>query len=558
MKSKKKRIWIAGILLILLAAAGVGIWFFTRSSGEPVNVFPFRYVGMTEYWGDNQESYGPVSTDRIQTVYITETQIITEIAVSQGDTVKKGDLLMSFDTTLSDLALERKRLGVEKLRLQLKDAKERLQEIRSMKPMVIPKTSDDAEDEDVEAGEILEGNYQLSRNVEYDGSSQETALICWLNSGAAVDDALLEAIRLQAEEFINLNREAEWESSEEENESELQSEEETEQETQETQPERGPYVPVEIYDYYVIIKVTRGNAELGSRVTWQGFRVRGSGDAGFRFTLFDAHGIPDHMLAEGEEMADTSIPEVDYGSGYTSAQLADMRREQEKKIRDLEFEIKMAETDYQIMLTEVSDGNVYAEIDGKVVSVLSEDEARMNRQPILKISGGGGFYIEGTISELEKENLQIGQEVTVNDWNSGMTYTGKVTAIGDFPSVNGSWNGIGNPNSSYYPFTAFVDETADLQAGSHVSVQFSTAGAEHGLYLENPFIRSEQGNFYVYLRGADGKLEKRYITVGKSLWGSYTEVLSGITDKDLIAFPYGKDLAEGADTVESDLSVLYK
>ena len=96
-------------------------------------VFPFRYLGMTEYWGDNQESYGPVSTDRVQTVYITDTQVITEICVAQGDAVKKGDLLMTFDTTLTDLALERKRLDVEKLKLQLQKAEERLQEIKAMK-----------------------------------------------------------------------------------------------------------------------------------------------------------------------------------------------------------------------------------------------------------------------------------------------------------------------------------------------------------------------------------------------------------------------------------------
>ena len=60
------------------------------------------------------------------------------------------------------------------------------------------------------------------------------------------------------------------------------------------------------------------------------------------------------------------------------------------------------------------------------------------------------------------------------------------------------------------------------------------------------------------LRNREGKLEKRYIVVGKSLWGNYKEVLSGIEEEDLIAFPYGKNVKEGADTVESDLSVLYR
>ena len=47
------------------------------------------------------------------------------------------------------------------------------------------------------------------------------------------------------------------------------------------------------------------------------------------------------------------------------------------------------------------------------------------------------------------------------------------------------------------------------------------------------------------------------VTTGKALWGSYTEVLDGLTAEDLIAFPYGKTVVEGADTVESDLSEIY-
>ena len=91
MKNKgKKIILILLILVILLAAAGGAWYYFTQKNAEPVLVFPFSHVGMTEYWGDSQESYGPVSTDKIQTVYISDTQTVTEIAVKAGETVKKG------------------------------------------------------------------------------------------------------------------------------------------------------------------------------------------------------------------------------------------------------------------------------------------------------------------------------------------------------------------------------------------------------------------------------------------------------------------------------------
>ena len=47
------------------------------------------------------------------------------------------------------------------------------------------------------------------------------------------------------------------------------------------------------------------------------------------------------------------------------------------------------------------------------------------------------------------------------------------------------------------------------------------------------------------------------MTTGKSLYGSYTEILSGITEEDLIAFPYGKNVKEGAPAEERDISELY-
>ena len=138
-----------------------------------------------------------------------------------------------------------------------------------------------------------------------------------------------------------------------------------------------------------------------------------------------------------------------------------------------------------------------------------------------------------------------------------MTYTGTIQSVGDFPTSNGYWSGVGNPNVSYYPFTVFIDESADLQEGSYVNVSFSTATTQQGIYLENPFLRTEQGKSYVYVRGEDGKLEQRFVTTGKALWGSYTEVLDGLTPEDYIAFPYGKNVVVGADTVEGDNSDLY-
>ena len=127
---KLRKILIPVICILLTLAIGAGCWFyFSQKGGEPVNVYSFMNIGMTEFWGDQQESYGPVTTENIQTVFLTSTQTVTEIAVSLGDQVKKGDLLMTFDTTLTDISLDRKRLEVDKLELELTNAQKELKRI---------------------------------------------------------------------------------------------------------------------------------------------------------------------------------------------------------------------------------------------------------------------------------------------------------------------------------------------------------------------------------------------------------------------------------------------
>ena len=567
--NKRKKLVITVTALVLVCAIGCGIWYYAgHSSSEPVYVFPFEYVGMTEYWGDSQESYGPVTTDNIQTVYLTDTQTVTEILVQQGDTVKKGDLLMSFDTTLNDLALERKRLDVEKAKLQLEDAKAELRRINSMKPMVIPENDPD-EETDENLGTAIKGEYQISVQKSFDGSSKEKALILWIKTDGELSDAIFEAVRQRAEEFQNENARKEASSAsavpeetvpqepapQETVPQETAPQESVPQESQpgETVPEETAPAHIDVDSFYVVVKATYKNMSLGERELWQGLKVSRDGSGGFTFRFTDIN-IDDHMIPDGEEQ---EKPEIDYGSGFTAAQIAEMRAQQEKTIKDLEFQAKMTEAEYKIMVKEMDDGNVYAQVDGEVVSLLTEEEAKSMMQPILKVSAGGGFYVEGFVSELEKDNMQPGMEVTVNDWNTGMTYVGTIESVGDFPTNEGYWSGMGNPTASYYPFHVFVDGSADLQEGNYVSVMYSASTSENGVYLEKPFIRTEKGESYVYVLGEDGRLEQRFVKTGKSLWGSYTEILEGLTPDDLIAFPYGKNVKPGAPAEEGDMSNLY-
>lgn len=555
MKRNWKKAIIAGVSAAVLLGGG-GLWYYLgHNSSDPVYVYPFDFVGMTEYWGDTKESYGPVSTDRIQTVFLSETQTVSEILVSQGDEVKKGDLLLSFDTTLSDIQLERKRLEVEKVKLQLEDAQAELRRINAMKPIVIYENDYVPE---YNPGTSIPRYYQPLVDAGMDGRSPENAIIYWMTTGQTLDPTLLEYLRNIAYELQNQNDEQDYINNyvfpDPTEPPEGGEESEGDEGGEGDEPTIPPYVPHDVNTFYLVIKMTSGDTTLADVITWQGLRVNLDASGSYNFRFFDASVVADATLQEREEV-DTG-PQIEYNSGYTASEIYEMKVKQQKTIKDLEFQSKMKEAEFKIMEKEVTDGNVYAQTDGVVISLITEDEAKMMQQPIMKVSGGGGFCVEGSVSELERDNLQIGQEVSISDWQTGMMYTGTVSEIRDFPTENRGYNGMDNPNASQYPFLVFVDESADLREGSYVSVSYSPSSS-NGIYLQKPFLRTEKGISFVYVLGENGKLEQRNVTTGKSLWGSYTEILDGLTSEDKVAFPYGKNVKPGVKAVEGDLSNLY-
>ena len=136
MKKAKKWIWIAVAAVVVIGGVAAAV-ILSRNNREPVYVYGFAdgIAGMTDYYDGGNESSGMVTTDRIQTAFLSETQKVLDILVTDGQQVKKGDVLFTYDTTLSDIALRQKELSVEQAKLDLDTAKKELAVINSYVPI---------------------------------------------------------------------------------------------------------------------------------------------------------------------------------------------------------------------------------------------------------------------------------------------------------------------------------------------------------------------------------------------------------------------------------------
>ena len=531
------------ILAVILAAALLvgGLWgvlvLIRNLRRKPVNVYAVMNFATNDIYGTQSETSGTVTSQDLQKIWPTDTQIIREVFVRAGQKVKKGDPLVSYDTTLSEIDLQRARLAVAKEELALENAEKELKILKAMRPysstLVIPEN-----------------------NVTY---RTVTPPLYLSGGGRSEEDSAYiligEDLRFTPSDVLSWIPEQE-QPEEADGEEQAPSGEEAEDGTEdgtgeETGPEELPDEETDPGVRYAVLLIREYNA-LNGRVIFS-YGVEIAPDGGMRFfTPF----LPPEIEAYD------APPEPYYkesGSPYTAAELRQMRDEKQREIEEGTLALKLSKIDLEKKEKEVADGVVRSEIDGTVTAVRSAEEAASEDAALLEVSAGGGYYIRCTMSEMERDALTVGSTVDVMSWMTGVSCVGEVTEIGDYPASGGYSYSSGNQNVSYYPFTVFVSGDEALREYDYVSVTYQSRPAStDSFFLQNQFIRTDGSRSYCYVRGADGLLEERTVRTGRDLWGSYTEIRGGLTTDDFVAFPYGKNVISGAKTEEADVQSFYE
>ena len=110
MNKKKKKILIAGVSVVVVTClAGTGIWAAVQGGKKAVKVAPVSNLNSGGWYSESEVAdYGTVTTNLNQDIYYDESLTVKEVYVKAGDTVKVGDRLISYDTTLASLEKEMK------------------------------------------------------------------------------------------------------------------------------------------------------------------------------------------------------------------------------------------------------------------------------------------------------------------------------------------------------------------------------------------------------------------------------------------------------------------
>lgn len=548
MKIKKVIAVIVGISVAGGAVAGGIYGYKNYQQGKLVaEVQPVSNINMG-YWGDTETSYGMVTNDSSQEIYLMDSKTVKEVFVQEGDTVEVGDPLLEYDTAALQIDIERKKLDISTLENNIAIAAHELEVLKAAKPVkkeppqIDNEKLDQLQEEDrknnmIPEVDIVDSRIQnyvneasLPYNMKgvdektgepvYPAGTPEEPYIYYCNEKAYVYGSFYNSVCATAEE-------------------------------------PGKYVEFRLCQKdstgkMLMETVTDENGESVLRpvvlqtAVFDGRYVPAGYDNARMWRIFTGEEYVPESLAD-KYMNDFMNNSMNWEmpEGYTEEELAKMIPEKENELKSLDIQKRQQQLQLETLLNTASDGMVYADVSGVVKSVGNPDEPIKDGSPFMVVTGDEGLYVSGNISELLLDSVTVGTVVTANSWESGMTFEATITEISDYPTTGNSW-GDGNPNVSYYAYTAYIEDSSALRNGEYIDLSISTNQSETGgLYIDKAYVREENGKSYCMIADENDKLKKQYVVTGRTIYGSAVEIKSGLSEEDRIAFPYGKNAAEG-------------
>lgn len=247
----------------------------------------------------------------------------------------------------------------------------------------------------------------------------------------------------------------------------------------------------------------------------------------------------------------------DAGTSYggTAAEIQQQIKDKEKEIRDYQLDIKETNLEIKDIQKKLNNQTIKSTLNGVVKTVGDPEKESNDGKPLIQVVSSEGLYVQGTVSESKMNKLKVGATLSGYSYDNGVSFTAEVREISPYPSDNEQ----DGANASSYPFTAYIADASGLSNNSWAELTLLDEGdgQGQGIYLEKPFVRTENGQYYVMKDDGTGHLTKQIVQIGGIQYGSSYQITGGLSMDDKITFPYGKDVREGAKTEEGTLDDLY-
>lgn len=637
----KQHKWIAPtVIAVIVVVAGVvvgGRKIYQHFHSGTVSVYSVEEVGMDPtYLEDDSSMEATVSTDQLQTEYLSSSETVSEIYVSKGQKVKAGDQLFSYDSTLNQISLKRKDIEIQKKKIKLKRAQKELAVIKTYRAgMPVPGSGGSSGGSGGSGGGSSGGTggssggtggsggsgsgtptYPGLTLLGGNGTARRPYYYAWSDKFAFTKDFIAAAMQGKDEAYVmfllsgseipdNIGGSTD-DSSASDNSGDTSSDSSPDAGTDDkkssdsgakddTNDEDSVSVIATSLRSTPAISDTGADSSAGVNQLPDGTQYFASwtmqfqkSGSGYRYVMLSMNvGGAERTISspmttkpsnnnnnnnknnknknnkknDNNNNNDVDPPiddDSDSTRRYTQAEINQLLADQTQKVKDLQLAIRQGELEYKKLKKECEDSVVRATVDG-VVSVLRSPQKAGTNKPFIKISGdNAGYSIEGYANEFDLSEVALGQKMTVTNQDTGETYEGTVKSISRYPKQNVYFSG--NPNTSYYPYKVAIDSYADFDLDSYVTISYGAQSDQRGgdsYYLPKAFVRTENGSSYVYLAKSDGTLEKRTVKTGKVYWGSYIQVIGSVSAKDKIAFPYGQNVRDGAQTTDGNTEDLY-
>ncbi|UTM18250.1 efflux RND transporter periplasmic adaptor subunit [Bacillus paranthracis] len=237
----------------------------------------------------------------------------------------------------------------------------------------------------------------------------------------------------------------------------------------------------------------------------------------------------------------------------------------EEQLNELEMQQKTTELEKQKgklqaeeLKKQQKELTIYSNFAG-VVQKLDKDAAQSSSQAVggqgkafLQIASKDPFQIQGTLTELQKSQIQKDQTFTVTaKANNKKKWTGKITEVSEFPTsaemAQAGGVGEATQNMSQYTYKASLDSQDGLSPGYHVSLQVNL-GNKKMVAVPTKSIVEKGDDAFVYVEDK-GKLRKQNVKKG-STDGDWTEIVEGVTVGQKVVKNPSEDVYDGMEVKE--------